>query len=216
MTRRLTTRQMARELGISGPLVSVLSRKGMPMNDVLKAKEWRALYVRPRAKPERPEASGGHPEVKAPAAAEGENVVDLYATEIGFEQLEDTIPRLRRLEKATAVALEKATKEGNIAAIVALRREHVTALKTLYGAEEKLIRIGEKRGRLVGLDRAQAMIGEALRAPVITLRRLPELARTPEERVRLEAFLNAVLNEIKLGAAEGLKYSGSSKETRAR
>jgi hypothetical protein len=53
----------------------------MPMDDVGKAREWRGLYVRPRSKPGQVET----------------NVLDLYATEVGAERLEDTIPSLRRL-----------------------------------------------------------------------------------------------------------------------
>jgi hypothetical protein len=135
---------------------------------------------------------------------------DLYATEVGAEQLEDTIPRLRRLEKATAIALEKALKEDNVTAAVALRREHRQALRTLYGAEEKLIRINTSWGKLIKLETALAMIDSALKEPVMMLRQLPELGQSPEEWARLDAFLSAVLQALKDGARSAYHVSVSS------
>jgi hypothetical protein len=106
-------------------------------------------------------------------------VIDFFGTDgLGGEELEDSIPRLRRLEKATGLALERALKENNVAASVALRREHCTALRTLYGAEEKLIKINVSRGKYVTVDMALNMIDAALKEAILTLRRLPELAGT--------------------------------------
>jgi hypothetical protein len=92
---------------------------------------WRLQHVRFRQRDE----------FRRPAGQDGRTVVDPYSSEAGAETLEESIPRLRRLEKATAIALEKAIKEGNLAASAALRREHCQALKTLYSSEEKLIKI---------------------------------------------------------------------------
>jgi hypothetical protein len=80
----------------------------------------------------------------------------------------------------------------------------------LYAAEEKLIRIGESRGKLISIDRALGMINEALQSAILVLRRLPELARDPEQRLALEAFLNAVLEECKAGAIEGARKSAGA------
>lgn len=205
----LSANALPKALGLDRRLIGRDIKRGMPRT-LSGAREWRALHVRPRNRPEQEATcTGGHDDDIRPKS----NVVDLYGTEIGAEQLEDTIPRLRRLEKATALALERAIKADNVTAAVALRREHCTALKTLYGAEEKLIKIQQTRGKLVSIERALSMINEALRAPVLLLRRLPDLARTPEERPRLEAFLNGVLNEMKMGAADGLKRSALPKET---
>jgi hypothetical protein len=210
MAKPLSTRAMGRELGISGPVVVRYKKRGMPMDDPAKAREWRALYVRPLTGPPRPQLSSSSfasSSSQRQTETATSNVVDLYATEVGAEQLEDTIPRLRRLEKATSVALERAIKEDNLTASVALRREHCTALKTLYNAEEKLIRINVSRGKLIAVSEALSMINNSLQSGITVLRRLPELGRTPEERTRLAAFLNSVLNEFRAGAATSV-HSG--------
>jgi hypothetical protein len=87
-----------------------------------------------------------------------------------------------------------------------LRREHVAAIKALYDAESKLIKINEARGRLITVDRALGMINDAMQSAILLLRQLPHLARDPQEKQKLEAFLTAVLSEIKMGAANGLKH----------
>ena len=79
----------------------------------------------------------------------------------------------------------------------------MAAAKAVYDAELKEIKIKEVRGKLVSVDRALNLINEAMQSAVLVLRRLPELGRDPEERRRLEAFLNGVLAEIKSGAIEG-------------
>jgi hypothetical protein len=107
MEKRLSTRAMARELGVSGPLVCRMAKAGMPMDDPAKAREWRALYVRPMRRPELGQVVRDNDNDRDHGRDQrAPNIVDLYATEAGEGQLEDTIPRLRRLEKATAVALE--------------------------------------------------------------------------------------------------------------
>ena len=88
--------------------------------------------------------------------------------------------------------------------------ERVAVIKAIYDAESKLIKIDEARGRLISVDRALSMINEAMQSAILVLRRLPEMGRTPEERARLEAFMNGVLAEIKAGAAAGLKYADRS------
>lgn len=223
MAKVFSTRAMGRELGLSQALVARLARAGMPMDDPAKAREWRALYVRSRARPEHGRGSssrdddhhgdrGDHlsggkisdvPNTQRGNASIPLNVVDLFSHEAGEGQLEDTIPRLRRLEKATALALERAIKDDNHVAAVSLRREHCTALRTLYASEEKLLKIDEAKGKLIRLDRALAMIDEALKEPVIMLRQLPDLARSPEEKSRLEVFLHAILGAMRDGAARG-------------
>jgi hypothetical protein len=58
---------------------------------------------------------------------------------------------------------------------------------------------------LISVDKALGLINEAMQSAIVVLRRLPEMGRNPEERRRLEAFLNGVLSEIKRGAADSLK-----------
>jgi hypothetical protein len=181
-------------------------------NDPERAKEWRARYVRPRAKPQRGHAPGQEDKATCSDPVRTSKVVDFFRVDQpGSEELEDSIPRLRRLrEKATALALERALKENDVAASVALRREHCTALRTLYGAEEKLIKINVSRGKYVTVDMALSMIDAALKEAILTLRRLPELARDGEERPRLEAFMNGVLDAIRSGAQSVCRPEGVS------
>jgi hypothetical protein len=192
----MTIRQLARELELSRSMVGKLTQRGMPTTSAQEAREWRIRCLRVRKKHDTA-VSPDSPPAWAP----------VQVAELGPEQLEDTIPRLRALEKSLALAAERAFKVDKIAEAISLRREHVAAIKALYDAESKLIKINETRGRLISVDRALNMINEAMRSSILLLRRLPDLARTPEERGRLEAFLNAVLNEMKMGAAEGLKHA---------
>jgi hypothetical protein len=164
----------------------------MPLDEA-GARSWRLQCLRPRVTLSQPET----------------NVIDLYATDVGYEALEDTLPRIRRLEKALALAAERAFNDGKIDQAISLRREHVAAIKALYDAESKAIRISESRGRLISVERALAMINEAMQSAIFVLRRLPELARDSDQRRALEAFLNGVLAEIKTGAAEGIRKSAS-------
>jgi hypothetical protein len=188
-----------------------MAKAGMPMGDPAKAREWRALYVRPMRRPELGQVVHDNDNDRDHGRDQrAPNIVDLYATEAGEGQLEDTIPRLRRLEKATALALERAIRDDNITAAVALRREHCTALRTLYASEEKLIKINESRGRLVTVDRTLGMINESLQEVLLTVRRLPDLGRDEVEKGRLTAFLNGVLDAVRRGAEEGLKRSVSA------
>jgi hypothetical protein len=47
------------------------------------------------------------------------------------------------------------------------------------------------------------MIGGAMRAGIAVVRRLSDLARDPDERRRLEEFMNSVLKEFELAGASG-------------
>jgi hypothetical protein len=229
----MSVRKLARLLGLSAAQTSTLLRRGMP-NDPEKAREWRILHVRPRARPERRVVNGicrdrrcdensGVALTTAPAenpaviiddkSSQEPKLIDFFGADgLSDEGLEASLPRLRKLERSTASALERALASDNITAAVSLRREHVAVLRTLYNAEEKMLKIDEARGRLISVDKALGLISEALSAPLILLRRLPELGKDPEERKRLEAFLSAVLNEIKDGAQRGFNRSGPAKE----
>jgi hypothetical protein len=181
-----TIRTLATELGVSVGTVMNLKRDGMP-TELAEAKAWYALRATNRRA------------FKTPGAVD--------PNEIEADALENSLPRIRRLEKAVALAAERAFKEGNVAEAISLRREHVGAIKTLYEAESKLIKINEARGKLISVDRALSLINEALQSAILVLRRLPEMGRDADERRRLEAFMNGVLAELKTGAADGLKHA---------
>jgi len=177
------------EQSLSRPQVYRCLKAGMPI-ELAAAKEWRARSVRARAK--------------------AEESADEAPVDFSGEGLEGTVERLREMERALAEAGARAFKEGKVAEATILRREHVAVIKAIYDAESKLIKIDEARGRLISVDRALSMINEAMQSAILVLRRLPEMGRTPEERARLEAFMNGVLAEIKAGAAAGLKYADRS------
>jgi hypothetical protein len=215
----MSVRKLAKALGLGASQTSELLRRGMP-NDPEKAKDWRALYIRRRTRPQRRPvcrdtnpAAAVQPRAAEPAESDypqAPKVIDFFgADQLGDEGLEASLPRLRKLESSTAAALERALKADNVTAAVALRREHCTALRTLYGAEEKLIKINVSRGKYVTLETALNMIDAALKEAILTIRRLPELARNPEERPRLEAFMNGVLDAIRAGAERSLNRSDS-------
>ena len=190
----MSIRSLARDLGISPTRVAQLIRRGMP-TDPEQAKAWRMAYVTP------PNTARSSVIAMHEAASEGDELEDLGAT----------LVRLRHVERTTAAALEDLLRAGKVAEVAALRREHVAVIKAIYDAESKRIKIDEARGKLISVDRALSMISEALAAPIILLRRLPELGHDEAERKRLEVFLNAVLNEIRDGAQRGLERSASVK-----
>jgi len=56
--RELSIHDLARGLGIDRTIVRRNVRAGMPRSSIEAAREWRALYVRPRARSERPSVPG--------------------------------------------------------------------------------------------------------------------------------------------------------------
>jgi hypothetical protein len=112
-------------LGVSVGTVINLRREGMPA-DLADAKAWYATRA------------GAKRRFKMPTAVD--------PADIEAEDLEDSLPRIRRLEKALALAAERAFKAEKIPEAISLRREHVAAIKILYDAESKLIKINEARG----------------------------------------------------------------------
>jgi hypothetical protein len=202
----MTIRELARALEISPALVYRLLRRGMP-REVEAAKEWRARTIRARATP------AAKPAVVIDMSDESRPgvIVELVDAD-GYAGM---IERLRRLEKDLAAAAGRAFRADRVAEAITLRREHVAAVKAIYETEAKSIKIDEARGRLVSVDRALNLINDAMQSAILVLRRLPELGRDPEERRRLESFLNGILSEIKSGAVEGFNRTGPSSERAA-
>ena len=196
-------RELARALRVSPSLVSQLAKRGMPIESVAAAQEWRLRCTRQRS----PNARASIQIDFASAAAEDHRKAAAVADTP--EELSATLSRLRQTERAISATLVRLLKEDKVAEAVVLRKEHAGVVRSLFDAESKMLRLNEARGRLISVDTALNMISEALAAPVITLRRLPDLARDPEERRRLETFLNAVLHEIQNGAEIGLKRSAA-------
>ena len=68
-----------------------------------------------------------------------------------------------------------------------------------------MLKINEAKDNLIRVERVLGMINEAMQEAILILRRLLELARDPDEKHRLETFMNGALGAIKAGAAEGFK-----------
>jgi hypothetical protein len=77
-------------------------------------------------------------------------------------------------------------------------------LAALSAAEVKLDKILKDRLKVIHLSRALQIVDGSLQAGLTALRRLPDLGRNDAERVALEAFLSATLEEFKRGAAESV------------
>jgi hypothetical protein len=180
----MTIRELAAALGVSNGSVVNWKRQGMP-DGIEEARAWVKHRGRRRGDP--PAATVP---IEVPA---------------GEYNLADTVPRLRMLEENIAKASAQAYREGKLSEAISLRREHVSAIRAVYEAESKLVKIQEMRGKLIPVEKALAIVNNAIQSGIVVLRRLPELGKTPEERRRLEAFLNAVLTELKDGAAAGAK-----------
>lgn len=184
----MTLKEIVAEFGVSVGTAHNLRAQGMP-EELEEARSWYALRSVRKGRPRTPKP------------------VESYMMELGGDELEGTIESLRMVERSIAETLRWANKEKKVAEATILRREHVAAIKAIYDAEVKVIKIREIRGRLFSADRCLNMINGAIQAATLVLRRLPELGKTPEERKRLEAFMNSVLNEFKTGAADGLKHA---------
>jgi hypothetical protein len=105
----LTERQLAAALGISNGTARKFRKAGMPA-DLDGAKNWHALRRRPRIH-----------EFK-------KNAVNPAEVDVEGETLESAIPRMRRLEKATAEALERAIAADRVMESVMLCKGHLAAL----------------------------------------------------------------------------------------
>jgi hypothetical protein len=202
----MSIRGLAKALGLSPTRIAQLLRKGMPAEPEA-ARAWRLQYV--------PAPTGAKSNVIALHEAVSSETVSgtvSYDTvsDTGVEDLGATLARLRHVERATAQAFEELLRQGKVAEVAALRREHCAVIKSLFDAETKAIRIAETRGKLITVDKALAMITEALAEPILLLRQLPNLAPDEAGRQRLQAFVNGVLDAIKAGAHRGLERRAKS------
>lgn len=184
----MSIRGLAKDLGISPTRVAQLAKKGMPTTTVGEAAAWRTQYV------------------QLPTTAKS-NVVAMHEFVGDDGDLSGTLQRLRHVERSTSAALEGLLKQGKVAEAAALRREHVAIVKALFDAETKAIKIAETRGRLITVDRALAMVNEAVAEPLIMLRQLPNLAKDDAERAKFDAIVNGILVAMREGAARGLELS---------
>jgi hypothetical protein len=179
----LTQAKLALELGLSITQPKALAARGMPTHDAEAARAWRDANVRP--------PGNGHVEMHS-----------VQMPRARGETLEDSLDRLRRLEKGLSKALGRAFHNGQVQQATALRREYIQSLAALSVAEAKLMKLQQERLQLISVSRALKIVDDGLQAGLTALRRLPELACDGAEKARLEEFLNAVLEEFRRGAAE--------------
>jgi hypothetical protein len=118
------------------------------------------------------------------------------------ETLEESIERLRQIEKSLGVAVQQAAAEGYSAELRQLQRDHINAVKALSDAEIRVMRLQQKRGELITVDEAKAMITKTLAPILVELRKLVDQARDDTEKVLLSAIAEHLLAKIRESAAE--------------
>jgi hypothetical protein len=184
----ITQTELAREWGISKQRVNQLVNRGLPLDSLESANDWRASTS--QRSPRR-----ANSQVKQLVA------VNLDVSVAG-ETPEDTIKRLRRTEKALAIAREQALSAGSDVALVsALRREHATAAKILLEGESRLLRLAERREKLVSIDVARGWITAALGRASEYARRLPDTGTDEADKAKLDKIANEFLTAIRSGGA---------------
>ena len=118
------------------------------------------------------------------------------------ETLEESIERLRQIEKNLGVAVQQAAADGYSAELRQLQRDHINAVKALSDAEIRVMRLQQKRGELITVDEAKAMITKTLAPILVELRKLVDQARDDTEKVLLSAITERMLAKIRESAAE--------------
>ena len=106
------------------------------------------------------------------------------------EALEESIERLRQIEKSLGVAVQKAAAEGYSAELRQLQRDHINAVKALSDSEIRVVRLQQKRGELITVDEAKAMITKTLTPILVELRKLVDQARDDAFKSLLRAAGN--------------------------
>ena len=216
----LSTRQLGRVLGLSAARGGQLKKAGCAMEDEEAAKSWYLTYIRSRRRSAgnsapSTDSSRTQAPVSAGNSAREAKVVEFEEDSSVPDGLDESLKRLRKLERVSALTLQKLLKAGRIAEAASMRAQHASVLKSLFDAELKVMRLAERRGELISVERALAMINSSFAELLITLRRLPDLGKTPEEKSKLEAFLAGCLEAMKRGAEEGFKKNGTATASEA-
>jgi len=106
------------------------------------------------------------------------------------ETLEESIERLRQIEKSLGVAVQKVAADGYSAGLRQLQRDHINAVKALSDAEIRVMRLQQKRGELITVDEAKAMITKTLAPILVQLRKLVDQTRDDTFKSLLRAAGN--------------------------
>jgi len=180
----------------------------MPTNSVKAAKEWQAAHC-----PHAGIRTGNQGATKQATreATKGGNKTGNQTAEFQLqvplvdadgETLEESIERLRQIEKSLGVAVQKAAAEGHSPELRQLQRDHINAVKALSDSEIRVMRLQQKRGELITVDEAKAMITKTLTPILVELRKLVDQARDDAEKVLLSAITERMLAKIRESVVE--------------
>jgi len=182
----------------------------MPTNSVKAAKEWQAAHcphagIRTGNQGATKQATrGATKEATKGGNKTGNQTVELQVplVDADGETLEESIERLRQIEKSLGVAVQQAAADGYSAELRQLQRDHINAVKALSDSEIRVMRLQQKRGELITVDEAKAMITKTLAPILVELRKLADQARDEAEKVFLSAIAERMLAKIRESAAE--------------
>jgi hypothetical protein len=211
----MTITALAELLGVDRRSVGRQVARGCPTSSVEAAKEWRMQHLRsaprPRAKtdPRRaPSDAGSDRTCGEPALSPGGT--NGNGNGEGSSIMVASIQRLQQVEKATCAALAEALAAGRIAESSILRRDYVSAIKSLHTGLLQQMKFDIERGKLIRLTTALDMINAALHEPLTLIKGLAKLGCTSACKSKLEIFTAALLEALKSGAAEGLRAAGGN------
>jgi len=196
----MTTRQLARLLGLSHSRGGQLSKLGCPMEDEEKARAWYATHIKPmrRSAPSPPDRSDVQPRAVSPPP----DTVSGAISNVGngdAEHLADTLSRMRVLERRLVGEIDETLRTRDYRNFALLRREHVQTTKALFAAEGQYLSILKTRGKLITIEAHLSLSSELLASLSVLIKGLPGIATTPEERRILEQaaeYLNAGVREL--------------------
>lgn len=157
-------------------------------------------------------------------AATPEITIDASGVSVDGETLETAVERLRRNEKAIAMQLDanlarlrtltgddtpeaKTEVDKLQASITQLRREQTAVIKALGDSEDKVVKLQKARGKLIDLDEAKAFVNGALLPLLMEIKKLPDSARSDEERAFLVKLTEMLLTKAREAAADHVTRS---------
>ena len=121
----------------------------MPTNSVKAAKEWQAAHcpnagIRTGNQGATKQATrGATKEATKGGNKTGNQTVELQVplVDADGETLEESIERLRQIEKSLGVAVQQAAADGYSAELRQLQRDHINAVKALSDSEIRVMRL---------------------------------------------------------------------------
>jgi hypothetical protein len=214
----MTDSDLSTALSVPRSTISKWRSRGMPSSSIELARAWQEANRPHRGRKTLPDA----PPLIHP---NGQNPDDLADDPYSVRD------RLRKAEKQISCALNSWTEEGLPKAMTVrnnaktqqeilaaenqisqihltvknLRHEHRLACKALLDSEMSIVKLGEKRGKLVTLDAAKDLISAILKPLHIFLTKLPDAAETDAERTKLTSIAEAGLGIIRESATKHVR-----------